>query len=94
MERYDCLRRLVGWGETFLSGTLGGDRLILWVEDEPHVRFKAYHSLSLVVYRVKSRTEKEAVCVSDGTYRTDEECGAIIDRLAVEFLRCVTEYGV
>lgn len=88
------MRQLVRWGETFLSDKLQGDRLVLWVEDKPHLRFKAYHNLSLVVYRVKSRTQKDTVCGSSGTYRTGEECDAIIGRLAVEFLRCVTEYGV
>lgn len=88
------MRQLVKWGETYLFDKLGGDRLVLWVEDKPHLRFKAYHGVSLVVYRVKSRTEKETVCGAGGTYRTDDECDAIIGRLAVEFLRCVTEYGI
>lgn len=94
MERYSEVKQLVRWCEEYLKDRLGKERLVLFVEDKPNARFPAYHNLSMIVYKVKSRTEKETVCGSNGSYRTDDERYAIVDKLAVCLLREMVSYGI
>lgn len=94
MERYSDVKQLLRWCEEYLNDRLCGDRLVLFVEDKPNRKFPAYHNLSIIVYRVKSRTEKDVICRSNGSYRTDEERDAIVDKLAVCLLREMVNYGI
>ena len=94
MERYSEIKKLVRWGELFLGDKLDGNRLILSVEDKPNKKFPAYHNLKVVVYNVKSRSEKTCMCGYEGTYRTVGEVDSMLDRLAVDFISKLSSYGV
>lgn len=85
---------LVRWGELFLGDRLGGNRLILSVEDKPNQKFPAYHNLKVVVYNVRSRSEKTVLCGCEGAYRTESEVDSMLDRLAVDFIGKLSSYGI
>lgn len=94
MGRYSEIKKLVRWGELFLGDKLGSNRLVLSVEDKPNKKFPAYHNLKVVIYNIKSRSEKISMCGYEGTYRTEEEVELMLDRLAVDFIEKLSSYGV